>query len=123
MYQASPQSSIFLAIEPIDFRKGIDGIAGICRQKLEQEPLNGAFFVFRNRSGTMIRILAYDGQGFWLSTKRFSQGKIRWWPKNGPLRRQLSLREFQVLLWNGNPEKASFQDDWRSFHPVMRLAS
>jgi transposase len=123
MFQASPQSNIYLAIEPVDFRKGIDGFCGVCRQKLEQDPMEGAFFLFRNRSGKMIRVLAYDGQGFWLCTKRFSQGKLHWWPQSFQKSCQLSLREFQVLLWNGNPKKASFQEDWKSFHPVSRVAS
>ena len=52
MIQLTPQSRIFLATEPVDFRKGIDGLAAVCRQVLGDNPLEGAVYVFRNRSGT-----------------------------------------------------------------------
>jgi transposase len=67
MLQLTPQSRIFLATEPVDFRKGIDGLGAVCRRILGDSPLDGAVYVFRNRSGTAIKILCYDGQGFWLS--------------------------------------------------------
>ncbi len=74
MLQLTPQSRIFVATEPIDFRKGMDGLAAVCRQVLGDNPLSGAVYVFRNRSGTAIKLLFYDGQGFWLCTKRLSKG-------------------------------------------------
>ena len=52
MIQTSPTMRILVAIEPVDLRKGIDGLAGFCRQKLAQDPLSGCAFVFRNRKGT-----------------------------------------------------------------------
>ena len=50
MLQLTPQSRIFLATEPVDFRKGIDGLGAVCRQRLGDNPLEGAVYVFRNRS-------------------------------------------------------------------------
>ena len=47
MLQLTPQSRIFLATEPVDFRKGIDGLGAVCRQRLGQNPLEGAVYVFR----------------------------------------------------------------------------
>ncbi len=76
MLQLSPHSRIFIATEPVDFRKGIDGLAAVCRQSLGDTPLEGAVYVFRNRSATALKILAYDGQGFWLEMKRLSQGRF-----------------------------------------------
>jgi transposase len=64
MLQLTPQSRIFLALEPVDFRRGIDGLAAVCRQRLAQNPLEGAVYVFRNRRATAIKVLFYDGQGF-----------------------------------------------------------
>jgi transposase len=78
MLQLTPQSRIFLATEPVDFHKGIDGLAAVCRQGLREQPLSGAVFVFRNRAGTALKLLVYDGQGFWLCTKRLSQGRFHW---------------------------------------------
>jgi len=61
---------ILVAIEPADFRCGIDGLARLCRTALAENPLSGTVFVFRNRRRTGIRVLVYDGQGFWLCYKR-----------------------------------------------------
>ena len=79
MLQLTPQSRIFLAMQPVDFRKGIDGSA-VCRQILGENPLEGAVYVFRNRAGTTLKLLLYDGQGYWLCMKRLSQGRFSWWP-------------------------------------------
>jgi len=50
-------------MEPVDFRKGIDGLAAICRQVLRADPFSGTCFVFGNRTRTAIKVLIYDGQG------------------------------------------------------------
>lgn len=69
MIQLTPHMRILVAVEPTDFRKGIDGLARICREQLQSDPFAGAVFVFRNRRATMLRLLSYDGQGFWLCQK------------------------------------------------------
>lgn len=113
MLQLTPQSRVFVAIEPADFRRGIDGLAALCRQRLREDPFTGAIFVFRNRRSTALKLLCYDGQGFWLCQKRFSQGRLSWWPNSAQASQRLSARELQILLWNGNPEDAGLADDWR----------
>ena len=80
MIQVTPQMRILVAVEPADFRKGIDGLARVCRQELASDPFSGAAFVFRNRRATSIKVLVFDGQGFWLATKRLSAGRFRFWP-------------------------------------------
>jgi transposase len=64
--QITPQMRILVAVEPVDFRKGIDGLVALCRQALASDPLGGALFVFCSRRGHAIKCLTYDGQGFWL---------------------------------------------------------
>ncbi len=113
MLQLTPQSRIFLAREPADFRRGIDGLAALCRQQLGEDPMDGAIFVFRNRRGTSLKLLCYDGQGFWLCQKRLSQGRLSWWPCESQARLRLTSRELQILLWNGNPETVELAGDWR----------
>jgi transposase len=66
MIQVTPQMRIVAAVEPIDFRCGIDGLARLCKEALKHDPFNGWVFVFRNRSAKALKILVYDGQGFWL---------------------------------------------------------
>jgi len=60
MIQITPQMRILLAVQPVDFRKGIDGLAGECRRALASDPFSGSVFVFRNRRATAIKILIYD---------------------------------------------------------------
>lgn len=112
MIQAPAQSRIFIAHEPINFRNGIDGTAAICRSALEQDPMSGAIFVFRNRKSTMLRVFCYDGQGFCLFVKRFSEGKLKWW-KSATDSGQILAAELQVLLWGGNPTKSDFKKIWK----------
>jgi len=81
MLQITPQMRILVAVEAVDFRKGIDSLAELCRAKLNTDPFSGCLFVFRSRRATSIKVLVYDGQGFWLATKRLSKGRFRWWPQ------------------------------------------
>ena len=108
MIQITPQMRILVAVESVDFRKGIDSLAELCRQKLDADPFSGYLFVFRSRRATSIRVLVYDGQGFWLATKRLSQGRFRWWPqmREGAQEpaRVLLVHQVQVLLAAGNPD-------------------
>ena len=113
MLQLTPQSRVFLACEPADFRRGIDGLAALCRQRLREDPMAGAIFVFRNRRGTALKLLSYDGQGYWLCQKRLSQGRLNWWPSSLQASERLTARELQILLWNGNPKTVELAEDWR----------
>jgi len=113
MLQLSPQTRILVAVEPVDFRKGIDGLCQLCRAKLLHDPMSGAVFVFCNRRRHSIRILVYDGQGFWLCTKRLSQGRLTWWPRTNEVLAPIVARELHILLWNGNPDQAQLGEDWR----------
>jgi transposase len=117
MIQITPQTKILLAIEPVDFRKGIDGLAAVCRAGLKQEPLSGAMFIFRNRRGTSIKVLMYDGQGFWLCIKRLSKGKLTWWPGrymgDGNTHMQLAAYQLQLLLWNADISSVKQPEIWK----------
>lgn len=70
MLQVTPQMKILVAVEPVDFRKGIDGLVQVCKTVLGQDPFGGGVFAFRNRRATAIKVLVYDGQGFWLCQKK-----------------------------------------------------
>ena len=114
MLQLVPQSKIFIATQSIDFRKGIDSIAAICRLKLSLDPLSGAIFAFCNRSKNSIKLLCYDGQGFWLCLKRLSTGKFKsWYNNNNEHIIQIIYRELYTIIYNGDPIGANFGDDWR----------
>jgi transposase len=105
---------ILLAVEPVDFRKGIDGLARLSREVLASDPFCGALFVFRSRRGHAVKLLVYDGQGFWLCQKRLSEGRFRWWPSEGRSGVSvLEVQQLQMLLWNGDPLAAKTAPAWR----------
>jgi len=112
MIQLTPQMRIFVANEPINMKNGIDGISAICRLKLGSDPMSGALFVFTNRTRKMIRILVYDGQGFWLMTKRLSVGRFPYWLE-GSLMTCLTAEQLYVLLRGGNPRSVEVLGEWR----------
>jgi hypothetical protein len=70
MLQITPQMRILVCVAPVDFRNGIDGLAQRCKVALGEDPFRGTVFVFRNRRSTAVKVLAYDGQGFWLCQKK-----------------------------------------------------
>lgn len=118
MIQLTAQMRLLVAVVPVDFRRGIDGLARVCREVLSVDPFSGTVFVFRNRRGTAVKLLAYDGQGFWLCQKRLSQGKFRYWPESGgAVHRELLAHELGVLLVGGDPARTHAAPQWRRVLP------
>jgi transposase len=112
--QITPQMRVLVAIEPADFRRGIDGLAQQCRAALGEDPFAGSVFVFRNRERTAVKVLVYDGQGFWLCHKRLSKGRFRWWPTSADSAATgLQAHELQVLLCGGDPTATQAAPLWR----------
>lgn len=119
MIQLTPQMRLLLAVEPVDFRKGIDGLVAVCRQRLAADPFSGGLFVFSNRRRQALKLLVYDGQGFWLAQKRLSAGRFKWWPSLGEQPTlALEVHQLQLLLWNGNPASAPAAPMWRPITPA-----
>ena len=114
MIQITPQHRLLLAVQPVDFRKGIDGLKAICRHALGANPLSGTVFVFSNRSRTSVKILVYDASGFWLCQKRFSKGRLAWWPDSQMESVTIRSSELLILLARGNPNFARLPEDWLS---------
>ena len=113
MIQLTPHMRILVAVKPVDFRKGIDGLARICRDELKSDPFSGAVFVFRNQSAKAVKVLVYDGQGFWLCHKRLSAERYRWWPGGAGSSQALESQQLQVLLSGGDPAGAKAEPVWR----------
>jgi transposase len=102
-------------IDPIDFRRGIDGLIGLVSQTLKQDPRSGTAFIFRNKKGTSIKVLYYDGWAYWLCQRRLSQGTLRHWPRSEDAVMSVNLQQLILLLLDGNLNAANFRP---AFHSV-----
>lgn len=114
MIQITPQMRVLVAVKPVDFRRGIDGLAALCRAVLSEEPMSGALFVFRSRSRRAIKMLVYDGQGFWLCQKRLSVGRFQFWPSGESASVLMRAHEFHVLLSGGDFSATRGAPVWRA---------
>ena len=123
MIQITPQMRILIAIRPVDFRKGIDGLSSICREKMHIDPFSGYVFVFKNKKSTAIKVLVYDGQGYWLCQKRLSKGYFKWWPDGGRYEKvkHMDVHELALLIWNGNYKKIECAPMWRKLPAQNQL--
>jgi len=114
MIQVTPHMKILACQAIVDFRKGIDGLARLCRDELQADPFSGSIFIFRNCRKTALKILVYDGQGFWLCQKRLSMGTFKWWPSSsGVGERKIQVHELHILLAAGDPNGIHTPKEWR----------
>jgi transposase len=116
MLSISPKHKIYLAVSHIDFRRGIDSIARLCKNLYQQDPMQGHYFVFLNKRRNSIKILYYDSQGFCLLQKRLSQGRFLHWPTHDNEVISLTSAQFQVLLYNGNPQNTNESPAWKKLN-------
>jgi transposase len=88
---------VLIATKPVDFRKGMDGLAALVAAELKLEPFSGVVYVFRSKRADRVKLLFWDGTGVCLVTKRLEGGKFRW-PKveDGVMR--LSPAQLSALL-------------------------
>jgi transposase len=89
---------IYVACQAFDFRMGIDGFAATCRKHFDLDPFCGHCFIFRNRKKTAIKVLLYDGAGFWLCHKRLSKGQFKQWPKTAASVVSINPEQLNLLL-------------------------
>jgi transposase len=97
MITPAPSVRILVAAEPVDFRKGIDGLAAVVQEVLDRDPFCGDLFVFRAKRADRVKILAWDGSGICLYHKRLEEGRFRWPPPAGGVVR-LSPAQLAMLL-------------------------
>lgn len=78
MLTLSPAVRIYLATGTTDLRRSIDGLSALVRERFDLDPLSGHLFLFRNRRGDRLKILAWDQGGFWVLYKRLERGTFAW---------------------------------------------
>jgi transposase len=100
MLSLSPTIRIFLCAQPADLRKSFDGLSALVRQALGDDPLSGHWFVFRNKRGDRLKILAWEEDGWCLWYKRLEQGVFRFpaAQDSGPPRIEVRAAELAMLL-------------------------
>ncbi len=97
----SPGSRIWLAAVPVDMRLGFDGLAAKVQGVLAADPFCGHAFVFRNRRGDRLKLLLWDGLGFWLIYRRLDRGRLHW-PRADAGAVELSAAQWAMLV-EGRP--------------------
>lgn len=88
---------IWIAVEPVDMRRGLDGLSAIVQHSLGHAPCAGSAFIFRNRAGNRLRLLLWDGNGVWLCQRRLHQGSFVW-PKTHDAVFALNQTQWQWLV-------------------------
>jgi transposase len=78
MFGLGPATKIYLGADPVDMRKGFEGLFGLVRDQFGHDPLSGHLFLFTNRTHTRLKVLVWDGSGLWVCAKRLERGRFRW---------------------------------------------
>jgi len=104
---------VYLAVEPVDRRKSFDGLFAAASEKLGEDPLDGALFVFSNRRRNLLKILFWGGNGIWALAKRLEKGGFTW-PRGADARDgKLRLRsEALSMLLGGIDLKQGMKKAW-----------
>ena len=114
MIATGPATRVFLACGITDMRKGFDGLYGLVKSQLNEDPLSGHLFVFANRNRTSLKILCWDGTGLWILTKRLERGRFNWPAATEPeAKARLTGAEFSMLLGGLDLKQAKARKWWR----------
>jgi transposase len=90
-------NQVWLVVEPVDMRGGIDGLSQRIQNLLGKSPCDGSAYAFRNRRATRLKLLIWDGTGVWLCHRRLHQGRFIW-PTAGTLTMHLSAAQWDWLI-------------------------
>ena len=88
---------VLVATRPVDFRKGMDGLAALVQESLGCNPYSGVIYVFRAKRADRVKLLLWDGSGLMLVSKRLEQGTFRWPAINDGVMR-LTSSQLSALL-------------------------
>ena len=97
MFDCTPATRIFVALDPVDLRSSFNGLSAWVQQRLAEDPLSGHLYVFTNRQRNRLKILVWDGSGLWCCAKRLERGRFLW-PQGEGLHTVLRAEELSALL-------------------------
>jgi transposase len=116
MLALTPHIRIFVAIDPIDFRAGMNRLAALAKELFQEDPQSGILFVFRNKKQSEAKLLVFDGDGYYLIHRRLSCGRFSFWPKtlvNGSEPGvKVEPSELMMLLQGGDP-RGGLKPSWK----------
>jgi transposase len=114
MLTLGPSIKVYLARGTTDLRKSFDGLAGAVRERLAEDPLSGHLFVFCGRRRHLVKVLYWDGTGFWIVAKRLARGTFSW-PEPTDARPTIELRpdELGALLGGVDLRRTTSRPWWR----------
>jgi transposase len=95
---------VYLACGKTDMRKSINGLVAVVEGSFGLNPFTQALFVFCNRNRNRLKILAWDGDGFWLYFKRLEKGHFRWPSESTEQTMTLTAEELSILLGGARVE-------------------
>lgn len=98
MLSLPPSVKIFVAREPVDLRKGFDGLSGVVRNILDADPLSGHLFVFFNKRRTLAKILLWDRSGFWILYKKLERGTFTLPVPSTPTSSVILMRASELMM-------------------------
>lgn len=98
MITASGATKIFIATGVTDMRKSFNGLYGLVRGTLNQDPLSGHLFIFCNRRRDRIKVLSWDGSGLWVCAKRLEKGTFYWPESDTGAAVELTQAQLNLLL-------------------------
>lgn len=108
-----PAARVMVASRPVDFRKGMDGLAALVKEAMRADPFSGVIWVFRARRADRVKLVWWDGTGLCMLSKRLESGSFRW-PRVEDGTMRLTGAQLAALLEGL---------DWRRVHQVRRVAA
>jgi len=96
---------VYLCCGVTDMRKSINGLMALVQNSFKLDPFADGLFVFCNRKRDRIKILEWDGDGFWLYFKRLERGRFRWPSEGGNTTMRLTNEELACLIGSARLEK------------------
>ena len=114
MITFSKDCRIYVGIEAIDFRCGLNKLVPLAHRCFEQDPMGRAIFIFRNHRRTDIKLLFFDRNGFFMGHKRLSRGKLQWWPRTKDECLGLDATQLMRLLCGVDP-RGNFHPSWTEY--------
>ena len=120
MFGLSLATKIYLGTEAVDMRKSFDGLFGLVRDHLGQDPLSGHLFLFTNRTRTRLKALVWDGSGLWVCAKRLERGRFHWPKPTAAQEHSVVMKpeELAMLLGGLDLAQAEPRQNWYRRQPA-----